>query len=138
MADQKPPTVLDLTWDGRLMFTARESGHEWVLDGRNEAGPSPVAALASALAGCLAIDMIHILTKGRFEVRSFSAQLTGRRADTEPRRFVAFDLSFTLDTSAPSDQVDRAIALSREKYCSVWHSLRQDIDFRTSFEVRRS
>ena len=132
MADARPPVVLDLTWDGRLMFTARESGHEWVLDGRNEAGPSPVAALASALAGCLAIDMIHILTKGRFEVRSFSAQLTGRRADTEPRRFVAFDLSFTLDTSAPSDQVDRAIALSREKYCSVWHSLRQDIELTTS------
>ena len=135
MADARPPVVLDLTWDGRLMFTARESGHEWVLDGRNEAGPSPVAALASALAGCLAIDMIHILTKGRFEVRSFSAQLTGRRADTEPRRFVAFDLRFTLDTSAPSDQVDRAIALSREKYCSVWHSLRQDIELTTSVSL---
>ena len=94
-----------------------------------------MAALASALAGCIAIDMIHILTKGRFEVRSFSAQLTGRRADTEPRRFVAFDLSFTLDTSAPSDQVDRAIALSREKYCSVWHSLRQDIELTTSVSL---
>ena len=46
-ADAKPPTVVDLAWDGRLMFTAREGGHEWVLDGRNEAGPSPVAALAS-------------------------------------------------------------------------------------------
>ena len=135
MADAKPPTVLDLTWDGRLMFTARESGHEWVLDGRNEAGPSPVAALASALAGCLAIDMVHILTKGRFEVRSFSARLTGRRRDTEPRCFVAFDVSFTLDTSAPADQVDRAIALSREKYCSVWHSLRQDIELTTRVSV---
>jgi uncharacterized OsmC-like protein len=36
------------------------------------------------------------------------------------------------------DKVERAIALSREKYCSVWHSLRQDIDFRTSFEVTAS
>jgi uncharacterized OsmC-like protein len=35
----------------------------------------------------------------------------------------------------PADKVERAIALSREKYCSVWHSLRPDIDFRTSFEV---
>jgi len=35
----------------------------------------------------------------------------------------------------PADRVERAIALSRERYCSVWHSLRQDIDFRTSFEV---
>jgi putative redox protein len=114
------------------MFTARASGQEWVLDGRSEAGPSPVVALASALAGCLAIDIVHILTKGRFEVRSFQARLTGRRADTEPRRFVAIDVSFALDTGAPRDQVDRAIALSREKYCSVWHSLRQDIELTTS------
>ena len=88
-------------------------------------------ALASALAGCLAIDIVHILTKGRFDMRSFSTQLTGRRADNEPRRFVSFDLRFTLDTSAPAEQVDRAIALSREKYCSVWHSLRQDIELTT-------
>jgi uncharacterized OsmC-like protein len=42
------------------------------------------------------------------------------------------DLTFTLDTTAPRDQVDRAIALSRGKYCSVWHSLRQDIELTTS------
>ena len=138
MADVKPPTVVDLTWDGSLAFTARDGAHEWVLDGRNEAGPSPVVALASALAGCMAIDIVHILTKGRFNVRSFGARLTGRRADSEPRRFVAIDLRFTLDTNAPPDQVDRAIALSREKYCSVWHSLRQDIELTTSVLITGS
>jgi putative redox protein len=138
MADTKPPTVMDLTWDGRLMFTAREGRHAWVLDGRGESGPSPVAALASALAGCMAIDVVHILTKGRFAVRSFSARLTGHRADSEPRRFVSFDLHLALDTSAPPDQVDRAIALSREKYCSVWHSLRQDIELATSVSIAGS
>jgi putative redox protein len=138
MADVKPPTAVDLTWNGRLSFTARDGAHEWVLDGRNEAGPSPVVALASALAGCMAIDTVHILTKGRFNVRSFGTRLTGRRADSEPRRFVAFDLRFTLDTNAPPDQIDRAIALSREKYCSVWHSLRQDIELTTSVLVTGS
>ena len=132
MADVKPPTVVDLAWNGKLAFTARDGAHEWVLDGRNEAGPSPVVALASALAGCMAIDVVHILTRGRFSVRSFGARLIGRRADGEPRRFVAIDVSFALDTSASRDQVDRAIALSREKYCSVWHSLRQDIELTTS------
>jgi putative redox protein len=121
-----------------LTFTARDGAHEWVLDGRNEAGPSPVVALASALAGCMAIDIVLILTKSRFDVRSFSARLTGRRADTEPRRFVSIDLSISLDTSAPAEQVDRAIALSREKYCSVWHSLRQDIELTTSVLITGS
>ena len=123
---------LELSWDGQLTFTARASGHEWLLDGMNEAGPSPVAALASALAGCLAIDVVHILTRGRYAIRSFSARLRGRRAESTPRRFVAFDLRLSIDTDAPRDQVDRAVALSREKFCSVWHSLRQDIELTTS------
>jgi putative redox protein len=135
MADVKPPTVVDLTWDGRLAFTARDGAHEWVLDGRNEAGPSPVAALAGSLAGCMAIDIVLILTKGRFDVRSFRAGLVGHRAQAEPRRFVAIDVRFTIDTDAPSDQVNRAMALSREKYCSVWHSLRQDIELTTSVVI---
>lgn len=133
MADTKPPAVVNLTWDGKLKFTAREGGNEWVLDGRSEAGPSPVIALASALAGCMAIDVVHILTRGRFHVTSFGASLIGDRADSEPRRFVKIDLRFTIDTNAPADQIDRAIALSHEKYCSVWHSMRQDIDLATSF-----
>jgi putative redox protein len=132
MADTKPPTHLGLVWGGRLTFTAREGGHEWVLDGRSEAGPTPVAVLASALAGCMAIDVVHILTKGRFAVRAFRTDLIGRRADGEPRRFVSFDLRFTIDTAAPREQIDRAIALSRDKYCSVWHSLRQEIELTTS------
>ena len=138
MADTKPRTVVDLTWNGQSTFVARDGAHEWVLDGRNESGPSPVVALAAALAGCMAIDVVHILTKGRFDVRSFSTRLTGRRAESEPRRFVAIDLSFALDTSAPRDQVDRAIALSRDKYCSVWHSMRHDIELTTSAQVTGS
>jgi putative redox protein len=138
MADSKPPAVVDLRWDGRLAFTVRAGSHEWVIDGRNEAGPSPVIALASALAGCMAVDVVHILTRGRFTVRSFSTSLAGRRADSEPRRFEAIDLRFAIDTSAPPDQIDRAIALSREKYCSVWHSLRQDIELTTHVSIAGS
>ena len=69
MADTKPPVVVDLGWDGRLKFTASQGGHEWVLDGRNDGGPTPVMSVAAALAGCMSIDVVHILTKGRFEVR---------------------------------------------------------------------
>ena len=45
------------------------------------------------------------------------------------------DLRFSVRGPVPADRVERAIALSREKYCSVWHSLRPDIAFTTSFEV---
>ena len=62
-------------------------------------------------------------------------RLVARRADTEPHRIVAADLRFTVSGAVPADKVERAIALSHEKYCSVWHSLQPDIAFTTSFEV---
>lgn len=135
MANTKPPAVVDLSWDTGLAFTVRDSTHTWVLDGRSEAGPSPVMALAAALAGCMSIDLVAILTKGRHAVRVLAAHLVGSRADDDPRRFVRMDLRFTLNTDASSDQIQRAIDLSREKYCSVWHSLREDIELVTSFAI---
>jgi putative redox protein len=134
MTDTKPPTVVELVWDGRLKFTATSEEHEWVIDGRTEEGPSPVMALASALAGCMAIDIVHILTKGRFAIHAFRTKLTGSRADSEPRRFLSIDLQFAIDTTASAEQVERAVALSREKYCSVWHSMRHDIELTTSIQ----
>jgi putative redox protein len=131
-----PDVALSLTWTGGLRFTARDEkrGTEWVLDGNNEAGASPVVLLGSAVAGCMAIDIVHILTRGRFEVRSMRAAFQAARADTDPRRLTRIDLHFTVDTTAPAEQIERAIALSRDKYCSVWQSLRPDIALATTFE----
>jgi putative redox protein len=61
---------------------------------------------------------------------------TGTRAESPPRRLLTVSLRFHLEGAVPPDAVERAIALSREKYCSVWHSFRQDIELTTSFDVR--
>ncbi len=133
------PVVVDLEWQAGegLRFRGRiEGGVSIVLDSAGEAGPSPVQALAAGLAGCMAIDIVHILEKGRVPVRAVRAALVAPRAPEDPKRIVAAELRFTVTGDVPPDKVERAIALSREKYCSVWHSLRQDIAFTTSFEVR--
>lgn len=135
MSDAKPATVIALKWEEGLRFTASSKTVTWTLDGRNEAGPGPVVVMASALAGCMGIDLVHILTRGRHKVAALEAEFTGQRAETDPKRFTRIDLRFKLTSSAPIDAVERAIDLSREKYCSVWHSLRQDIELNTSFEV---
>jgi putative redox protein len=135
MSDVKPPVLVDLTWDGGLTFTASQPQHRWVLDGRNEAGPTPVAALAAALAGCMATDVVDILIKGRHVVTGLGAKLVGYRADEDPRRFVRMDVTFRIETAATTAQVGRAITLSREKYCSVWQSLRQDIELTIGYEI---
>jgi putative redox protein len=131
----KPPIHVRLEWDGALRFRASPNGVPVTIDGQSEQGPSPVQALALALAGCMAVDLVDILLKGRFAVRRLGADLTAQRAPEPPARFTAVTLRFSLDTDAPGPAIERAIALSREKYCSVWHSLRPDIAFETSYEV---
>jgi len=135
MGETKPPAVVDLVWTGDLAFAASDSTHAWVLDGNNLKGPSPVIALAAALAGCMSIDVVDILAKGRHTVRGVKAHLAGHRADSVPRRFTQIALTYVVDTDAPTDAIQRAIDLSRDKYCSVWHSMRQDIGFTVSFTL---
>jgi putative redox protein len=67
---------------------------------------------------------------------ALEAAISGARADDPPRRFLSFALHFTITGAVPATAVERAIQLSRDRYCSVWHSLRQDIELTTTFEIR--
>ena len=131
----KPETVVDLAWVDDLRFAASSSGVTMTLDGDSKAGPSPVQALAFALAGCMSADIVHILLRARHPLHALRAHLVGHRAKADPHRFVGIELHLTLEGAVPSGAVARAIGLSREKYCSVWHSMRQDIDFQVTFDV---
>ena len=128
--------IADLTWIGDLKFSATIDRTSLIFDGSGVAGPSPVEALAGALASCMSMDVAHVLTKARHPLRALRAHLAGQRAPEDPHRFLRIDLHFTVEGGVPKDAVQRAIALSREKYCSVWHSMRQDIDFVVTFESR--
>jgi putative redox protein len=131
----KPPVVADLEWLGDLRFRARSGAVAADLDGDGRAALSPVQALAVALAGCMASDVVHILVKARLPPRLLKARLTAERAPEDPHRLIKVELRFSLAGAAPPDRVQRAIDLSRQTYCSVWHSLSQDIEFTTSFEL---
>jgi putative redox protein len=93
--------------------------------------------LAFSLAGCMATDVAHILSKGRHPLRGLRAELVAHRAAEDPHRFTSVSIQFTVEGDINDDAVSRAIALSHDKYCSVWHSMRQDIAFTTSFQVIR-
>jgi putative redox protein len=131
----KPPTVVDFVWNGHLEFAALTGRSEMVLDSAGLAGPSPVDALGIALGGCMATDLAHILTRGRHVFTALRAKLIAERAADEPHRFLSVTLHFTVEGSVPPEAIARAISLSREKYCSVWHSLRQDIIFQVTFDL---
>jgi putative redox protein len=131
----RPPITSTLTWQGDLRFRAVTDSTTIIFDSDSQAGPSPPQAVAMALAGCMAIDLADIVIKGRHPLTALEARLTGERAADPPRRFTRITLHFVVGGSVPAHAVERAIQLSRDKYCSVWHSLRQDIQLDTTFEV---
>ena len=131
----KPPTIVDLKWIGDLKFEATSANAALVIDGASVAGPSPVQALGVAIAGCMTTDVVHILTRGRHPLRALRSHLVADRAQEDPHRFVRMTLRIAVEGDVPPDAVARAIELSREKYCSVWHSMRQDIDFQVTVDI---
>jgi putative redox protein len=135
MADAKPPVTAELLWSDHLRFGATSGPNALVIDGDGAAGPSPMQLAAFGLAGCMAADVVAILQKGRHPLTALRASFSGDRAADPPRRYVRITLHFHVTGAVPADAVERAIALSRETYCSVWHSTRQDIEFITRFDI---
>lgn len=131
----RPPITSTLTWQGDLRFRAVTGSNQIIFDSESEAGPSPPQAVVMALAGCMAIDLADIVIKGRHPLKALVARITGERAPDPPRRFTHFALHFVVTGNVPAQAIERAIQLSRDKYCSVWHSLRDDIQLDTTFEV---
>ena len=135
MGAMKPPTVVELVWEHDLVFGGTAGAATMTLDSASSEGPSPVQALCFALAGCMAMDVVHIVKKGRHDLKGLKVNLTAQRAEEDPRRVTSVDLKYTITGNVPKDQIQRAIDLSRDKYCSVWHSLRPDITLEISFTV---
>ncbi|MEP6914420.1 MAG: OsmC family protein [Acidobacteriota bacterium] len=131
----KPPTIVQLIWEHDLVFAGTSGETTMVLDSASVAGPSPMQALAFALAGCMAMDVVHVIRKRRHQLRGLRVDLSAARAPEDPHRFTAVTLHYAITGAIPDEAVERAIQLSRDKYCSVWHSLRQDIELTVTFKV---
>ena len=131
----KPPVLASLTWTDALRFDVTSARISTVVDGDSNAGASPVQMLVIALAGCMAADLVDIVRKGRYALTAFRAEIVAERAPEPPTRIVTANLRFHLEGNVPPAAVERAIALSRDKYCSVWHSLRQDIQLTTAYDI---
>jgi putative redox protein len=131
----KAPTTLEIVWTHDLVFEGTSGHASMVLDSAGQAGPSPVQTLVFALAGCMGMDVVYILQKGRYDLRGLKVSLVAERAQQDPHRVTAITIDFTVTGAVPREQVQRAIDLSHEKYCSVWHSMRQDIAVTTRFSV---
>jgi putative redox protein len=122
------------------------SGHTLVMDGAPDAAkpanggqnlaPRPMEMLLAGTGGCTAYDVVLILKRGRHDVRGCSVKLSAERAETEPKVFTRINMHFTVTgKGVPVLAVERAIAMSHEKYCSASVMLGKTAEISTSFEV---
>jgi putative redox protein len=121
-----------LRWAGEgLVFRGGPEGVPPVtVDSDCKEGPSPTHFLLLALAGCMAVDVKMILEKSRVPLESIEVEAVGERAESAPRRFLSITLTY--EVRGPGEEhegrLQRAIELSRDKYCSVLHSLDPGIE----------
>jgi putative redox protein len=122
------------------------SGHVLVMDGAPDLArpaqggqnlaPRPMETVLAGTGGCTAYDVVLILQRGRHDVRGCSVKLTAERADADPKVFTKIHMHFTVKgDDVPPAAVERAIAMSHEKYCSASIMLAKTAAMTTSFEV---
>jgi putative redox protein len=116
-----------LAWTGEgLVFRGGpDGGPQLTIDSHAVEGPSPTHTLLVALAGCMAVDVKMILEKSRVPVEAIEVEAIGVRAESAPRKFLSITLTYDVRGPGEDDdkKVQRALDLSRDKYCSVLHSL---------------
>ncbi len=125
------------TGDGDRFEATSPSGHVLAFDGDMVAGFSPMGSLLASVGACMAIDIRMILEKGRVPLDGLETDVEGERRSDVPRYFERVAMTVRLRGPGPEHQakIDRAVALSRDKYCSVLHTLRPDLEFTVTTEL---
>lgn len=131
-----------ITWLDGVKFEAKTgSGHSLIMDGAPEAGGEnagarPMELVLAGTGGCTSFDVVHILRKGRHDIRSCVAQLTAERAATDPKVFTAIHFHFVVSGKGlKPEAVARAIELSASKYCSASIMLAKTANITHDFEI---
>jgi putative redox protein len=124
-----------LTWDKDLIFVGRTNrGYEVEYDAQQQWGCSPTETLLLSVAGCMGIDMVSFLKKMKVEIKSYKMDIVGERNPTPPQYYTAIEMIIAVTGSGlTAKKVERAISLSQDKYCSVYHSLRKDMKVKVDY-----
>lgn len=128
-----------------LTFAAKGDSNHWViLDGPEKFGGSDGAARSMELvlfgfAGCAGADVASILEKMRTKLDTFEIHVQAERAEEHPKVFTRIHLSFLFrGKELESKQIERAIELTRTKYCPVWAILKETVEITYSYDIQVS
>ena len=128
-----------------MTFVAESgSGHAVVMDaspdvGGRDLGARPMEMVLMGAGGCSAIDVVHILRKARQDLVDCVVEIEGERAAEDPKVFTRIHMHYVVTGRGLNPaQVERAIRLSKEKYCSATIMLAKSADITSDFEIREA
>lgn len=132
-----------IKWIENAAFVGEsESGHALIMDGAPEGGgrnlgPRPMEAVLIGTGGCTAYDVVSIMRKGRAHVTDCVVEIDAERAPEDPKVFTRIHFHFIVTgTGLKAQQVERAVHLSAEKYCSASIMLGRTAAISHDFEIR--
>ena len=135
------------TRSGMGFLAETGSGHTLMMDGAPDAAkpenggqnlaPRPMETVLAGTGGCTAYDVVLILKRGRHDVRGCTLKLTAERAETDPKVFTKIHMHFVVTgVNLAAAAVERAVAMSHEKYCSASIMLAKTAEITTSFDIK--
>jgi putative redox protein len=134
-----------IKWIENVSFVGEtESGHAMIMDGAAEGGgrnmgPRPMETVLVGTGGCTAYDVVHILKKARAAVTDCVLEIDAARAPDDPKVFTRIHFHFIVTgKSLKAQQVERAIELSAQKYCSASIMLGKTAEITHDYEIREA
>ncbi len=122
---QPVSTSAKVQWKQGMAFDVELQGHHFEIDadrkfGGENRGPNPKLLLLAGLAGCTGMDVVSILRKMRQSWDSFYLEVDAETADSHPSIYTDIHIRYVFKSDElDRSKVERAVSLSREKYCAV-------------------
>lgn len=132
------PLNAQIEWQDNVHFIGTApSGQTVHIDADKQHGASPMELILLGLGGCASYDVVTILKKSRQNITDVRCQLSARRADAVPAVYTDIHLHFIITgTDIKDNQVERAVTLSADKYCSASRMLADGgVNITHSYEV---
>ncbi len=135
---------VNTSWKGDMIFESDVNGHSLVMDapeaaGGQDEGPRPKPLMLAALAGCTGMDVVGILKKMRVDIKGFNIDIEAEVTDEPPRHYRKMKVIYEFTgKDLPKDKLQKAVDLSRGRYCGVSHIYKQVIEMEYEIRVREA
>ncbi|MBE9523775.1 MAG: OsmC family protein [Chloroflexi bacterium] len=130
--------TLTADWQGDMAFIGKNKSGGSVHMGKveNKPGVSPMELLLAGLAGCTGVDIVHILRKKRISLHDFRVSVRAKRADDHPKVYTEIEINYVFwGQDLLNKDVEQAIQLSEEKYCSASAMLGATAKISSSYRI---